>query len=263
MTLAATTFTKVIRVLINEMYDEFVRMPQTDDEWKTELKGFIENYEFPCIGAWDGFHVYVGSKLKSYFSFKKRYSMSSLGLVGYNKRFLHAAVGAPGSTHDGRILRTLRLYQQIVAGKVIPDKGVDLQGSGRIPLVSVTDSAFPKHSWLIKAYTDEATDAQQRYFNKKFRSARVVTEDAYGMLKGRWRFLFKQTECRMFNLKNIIMACILLHNICIAHNDPCEPRWRLTVKNLSLINKQLSKRGEDKKSSDLNRLKISNWLWTM
>ena len=150
-----------------------------------------------------------------------------------------------------------------MAGKVIPDKGVDLQGSGRIPLLSVADSAFPKHSWLIKAYTDETTDAQQRYFNKKLRSARVVTENAYGMLKGRWRFLFKQTECRMFNLKNIIMACILLHNICIAHNDPCEPRWRLTVKNLSLISKQLSKRGEDKKSSDLNRLKISNWLWTM
>ena len=88
ITLAANTFTKVIRVLIQEMYDDYVRMPQTDEEWVEELKGFIENYEFPCIGAWDGFHVYVGSKLKSYFSFKKRYSMSSLGLVGHNKRFL-------------------------------------------------------------------------------------------------------------------------------------------------------------------------------
>ncbi len=238
-------------------------MPQTDEELQRELKGFIENYEFPCIGAWDGFHVYVGSKLKSYFSFKKRYSMSSLWLVGHNKRFLYAAVGAPGSTHDGRILRTSRLYQEIVAGKVIPNKGVDLQGSGHIPLVTVADSAFPKHSWLLKAYTDETTDPQQRFFNKKLRSARVVTENAYGMLKGRWRFLFKQTECRMFNLKYIIMVCIMLHNICIAQNDPCEPRWRLTVKNLSLINKNLSKRGEDKNSSDLNRLKVSNWLWNM
>ena len=25
--------------------------------------------------------------------------MTNLGLIGYNKRFLYAAVGAPGSTH--------------------------------------------------------------------------------------------------------------------------------------------------------------------
>ena len=24
-------------------------------EWESEVKGFIENYEFPCVGAWDGF----------------------------------------------------------------------------------------------------------------------------------------------------------------------------------------------------------------
>ena len=39
------------------------------------------------------------SKLKSYFSFKKRYGMSNLGLVGYNKRFLYCAFGAPLEAH--------------------------------------------------------------------------------------------------------------------------------------------------------------------
>ena len=68
-------------------------------KWKAELKGFLENYNFPCVGAWDGFYVYVSSKLKSCFSFKKRYCMSNLGLVSYNKKFLYCAVGAPGSTH--------------------------------------------------------------------------------------------------------------------------------------------------------------------
>ena len=96
--LAATTFNKVTRVLVATMYDDYVKMPCSDSDWEGGLQGFIENYEFPCVGAWDGFHVYVSSKIKSYFSFKKRYTMSSMGLVGYNKRFLFAAVGAPGST---------------------------------------------------------------------------------------------------------------------------------------------------------------------
>ena len=84
------------------MYDAFVVSPKNQAEWETELKNFIENYEFPCVGAWNGFHnIYVCSKLKSYFSFKKRYTVSNV----YNKRILCAAVGAPGSIDDARMLK--------------------------------------------------------------------------------------------------------------------------------------------------------------
>ena len=31
------------------------------------------------------------------------------------------------------------------------------------------------------------------------------------------------------------MSCMMLHNLCISVNDPCEPQWRLEVKQLSLI----------------------------
>ena len=103
------------------MYDDYVKMPDSEEEWKAELIGFIENYEFPCVGAWDGFHVYVNTKLKSFCSFKKRYSMSNMGLVGYNKRFLFSAVGAPASTHDARMLKSTRLYQEILNGGLIPN----------------------------------------------------------------------------------------------------------------------------------------------
>ena len=252
----------VIRVLVATFYDDYVKMPASDVEWETQLRGFIENYEFPCVGAWDGFHVYISSKLKSFYSFKKRYTMSSMGLIGYNKCFLYAAVGAPGSTHDARMLKSTEMYKNIVNGGVISNRTVNLQGSGEIPLVTVGDSAFPRHPWLLKAYNEETTDPQQRYFNKKLCSAQVVTENAYGMLKGRWRILYKKTECRMYNLKYIIMASIMLHNLCISRNDPCEPRWRLEVRELSLIHKH-TVRKEDKDIPDLNRLKISNWLWNM
>ena len=77
-------------------YIRHVRLPETEQEWENEIRGFIENYEFPCIGAWDGFHVYVSTKLKSCYSFKKWYTMTTMGLVGYNK---------PDSTHHTRLLR--------------------------------------------------------------------------------------------------------------------------------------------------------------
>ena len=112
--------------------------------------------------------------------------MSNLELVGYNKRFLYCGVGAPGSTHDSRMLRSISLYEKIISGNIIPDKGITLGDFGKITLVTIGDVAFRKRAWLLK----DTRDPKQRYFNTKFCSARVVTENAYGMLKGRFRILY-------------------------------------------------------------------------
>ena len=95
ISLASVTFNKVSRVFVAMLYNRYVKLPRTDEEWEVELTGFLGKYEFPCAIACDGFHMYVSSKLKSCFSFKKRYSMSNLGLVSYNKKFLYCTVGAP------------------------------------------------------------------------------------------------------------------------------------------------------------------------
>ena len=251
ISLASVTINKVCPVLVVTLCNRYVKLPRTDEEWEAELKGFLENYEFPCVGAWDGFHVYVSSKLKSYFSFKKRCSMSNPGLVSYSKTFLYCAVGAPGSTHDERMCN-FAIYQKIVTGHV--------GEHGKIPLVTVGDTAFLKHAWLIKVFHEDTSDRRENFFNKKLCSARVVCENAYGMLKGRFRILYKRTECRLFNLKYIVMASVMLHNLCIDVNDRCIQHCRLNVKNISLIREQVEKR-EDINLSDANRSKIANWLW--
>ena len=133
ISLARQTFNKVTCVLVARMYDTFVVLPKNQAEWETELKNFIENYEFPYVGAWDGLPVYVCSKPKSYFSFKKRYTVSNLALVGYNKRILYAAAGAPGSTHDARMLKNTQLYQKICEGDTIPKLNICLEGAVTVP----------------------------------------------------------------------------------------------------------------------------------
>ena len=106
-----------------------VRLPTTDEEWQNEVRRFIESYEFPCVGAWDG--------------------------------------------------------------------------------------AFPQFAWLIKVYNENTRDNQKKYFNERLCGARIVTANTYSMLKGRWRILFKKTECQLFHLRYIVIACIILHNLCI------------------------------------------------
>jgi len=85
---ACAIFNHATRVTVQKLYDQFVILPKTEEERKAELTSFLEDWEFSCVGAWDGFHVYISSNLKNFFSFKKRYSVTNMGLIGCNKRFL-------------------------------------------------------------------------------------------------------------------------------------------------------------------------------
>ena len=69
------------------------------------------------------------------------------------------------------------------------------------------------------------------------------------MLKSRWRILYKKAESKVFNLKHIIMAWVMLHNFCITKHDPCNPRWRLSVEELELSNTVIKKRANKGKSN--------------
>ncbi|CAH3030183.1 unnamed protein product [Porites evermanni] len=151
---ASVIFNQVCKILVSTLYDRF-----------QGFESFLENWEFPCVGAWDGFHVYVSTKLKNYFSFKKRYSVSSLGFIASNKRFLWAAVGAPGSTHESRLLKSCDLFADIQQGRIFP-------------------SSHSNYTWLMKPYSESTRDPRKRYLNKRLCSGRIVSEHAYGMLKG-------------------------------------------------------------------------------
>ena len=117
--LAVETYNHAVRELSLRLYKRYVCTPRTDDECEEKLRGFIENYGFPCVGAWDRFHVYVSTHLKNYFSFKKRYSVSNMGLVSYNKRFLDVTVGAPGSTHDSRFLKYTNVFKKYIGWRSV------------------------------------------------------------------------------------------------------------------------------------------------
>ena len=123
-----------------------VTWPSTDEEWKAELKEVKENYEFSFAGASNGFRVILSSKLKGYHSLKKKYTVNNLGLVSHNKRFLYAAVGASGGTHDRHLFKSAPKYSEIIGISLIPVHKAALGNIGEIPLVTIGDTALPRFS---------------------------------------------------------------------------------------------------------------------
>ena len=73
--------------------------------------------------------------------------------------------------------------------------------------------------WLLKPYGDAVPSKKQRYFNYCLSCARMVSECAFGQLKGRYRVLHRRCESSNDIHKIIALSCILLHNICTAKGD--------------------------------------------
>ena len=64
----------------------------------------------------------------------------------------------------------------------------------------------------------------------------------------------------MYNVKYVVMACVLLDDLCIARQDPCNPRWKLHVDKLSLVERNIP-RTENKGQSQEIVSKIAEWVW--
>ena len=57
----------------------------------------------------------------------------------------------------------------------------------------------------------------------------MVTEGAYGQLKGRWRVLMRKCESPPEKVRTITLACIVLHNICIEREYTLSNQLDLSV----------------------------------
>ena len=204
---------------------EFIKFPVTEQEVLQSIRLFTNKSPFPqVVGAIDGSHIAlktvpVNERIE-YFNRKQYYSIVIQGVADASFKFLDVSTGYPGSIHDARILRLSKLQREIDQGTWLNTPSKRIGGSEVGPLL-VGDSAYPLSVWLMKPFkqTPTLTESQLR-FNRALSQARVVIEQAFGILKGRWRCLYKLLEEKTSRVPTTIMACCVLHNICIDVGDP-------------------------------------------
>lgn len=68
---------------------------------------------------------------------------------------------------------------------------------------------------------------EQNTFNYRLSSARMVVENAFGRLKGRWKCLAKRNDVDISIMPDIVIACCVLHNICEIQKEHYLPEWNI------------------------------------
>lgn len=168
--------------------------------------------KFPnVIGCVDGSYISVTTPSKKIRStYTNRHDQTSITLQAIcdsDKRFLDVFTGPPSKVHDSRIYKLSPISDRL---QIICEGKFHILG----------DSAYELREWLLTPYRNyEMMSAEKNNFNDKFCPTRVVIENAFCHLKGRFRQLMRLDVRDVNRLTKFIVSCCVLHNICIDMKD--------------------------------------------
>ena len=215
---ASTAFdaiTLVIR-LLNSIKNNVIRWP-TDQEMIEGEQSFFDDSKIEgVLGCIDGTLIRIKSPGQlvqhDYVDRYQQHSYNLAAVCDHNLSFTFISAASPGGYHDQRVLRQSELWDHINtvdATHVFPSGYYHILGDSAYKLMERILVPFKDHGQLT---------VQQKRFNLQLSRARIVIENAFGWLKGRFRRL-KYIDAEQEKIPLIITACCVLHNISLRFTE--------------------------------------------
>ena len=227
---------EVCQLIVEVLWEETVSTlwPDNEEKMMDLMKCMDTEWQFTyAYAAIDGSHIPIrcppggAEAAKEYYNFKNFYSIVLMAIVDSKYRFLWGSCGYPGNLHDSLIFKSTELYSKLMSGRC--QNNLQMEGNIMVPPILLGDGAFPFHPWLMKPYSQAVLKTDEQYFNYRLSRARMVTEGAFGKLKGRWRVLSRKCESNVETVKAMTLACVVLHNLCIERGDVTLRHWDMSL----------------------------------
>ena len=201
--------------LFVKILPEVIRRPSNETEIAAVSEGFKKlskcNAFVKCLGAIDGSHIWMTAPKDlagDYYNRKHKTTVQLQAIVDHRGLFLDIFCGFPGSVHDMRVLRHSTIYQ---SGHFPPRNYFIIGDQG---YRCITNPLA-----LISPYRTALTEQQLR-FNNILSKARIIVEQAFGWLKGRWRCLHdSRLRVNYKKVPHVVSVCCILHNLCVLKDD--------------------------------------------
>lgn len=163
------------------------------------------------VGAVDGCHIKIDAPKyspSSYINRKGFHSIVLQGICNEKMEFIDVYVGEVGSVHDACVFRRSEIHDRLKQHLLAEDEHI------------LGDAAYPLSTFLLVPYKDNGFLTQrQKIFNTKLSSCRIKIEQAFGILKMRFRRL-KYVETKdIRTIVQLVMAGCILHNIILKYGD--------------------------------------------
>ena len=199
---------------------DFIKFPKGEVETRKAIQAFQEISSFSqVVGAIDGSHIPIiapKNDANDYYNRKQFHSIVLQGVADAD-----VCTGYAGSIHDARVLRMTSLASEVENRTILVSPAIRSGTGEEIRPLLVANPAYKLTNWCMKPYPEirTITPGQRNSFNKALNRARVVIEQAFGMLKGRWGCLLVKLDESVDKIPLTTITCYILHNICIEVRD--------------------------------------------
>ena len=217
---------QVCKVILKEFQQEYLVFPTDPEDWK-KIEERFRQWNVPhAVGALDGKHIAIKKPKKSgseYFNYKGYFALVLLALVDADYKFLWVNVGASGSSSDTQIFNCSKLKRRIENGTLgLPPPEPLGPGGPDLHYFLLGEDAFALVPWLVKRYSRRQLTREERMANYRISKGRRVVENSFGILVKRFRVLLTTMEQRPKVVRDIVLTCVVLHNMLRSHQGAAE-----------------------------------------
>ncbi|XP_046145446.1 protein ANTAGONIST OF LIKE HETEROCHROMATIN PROTEIN 1-like [Osmia bicornis bicornis] len=231
----ATTIAKIIPEVCEAIYtvlkDEYLKMPNTEEEWVQHANEFKKKWNFPnCVGAIDGKHVRIfapPNSGSSHYNYKGSHSIVLMAVADANYRIIYCDVGCKGRISDGGVFNRCSLSNALERNAInIPPANPLVENGPPVPYVIVADDAFALKSYMMKPYSGYDLSGPQRVYNYRLSRARRIIENVFGIMSTRFRILLTSINLDEKKTTKIVLAISNDFDRETASGDLVLGRWR-------------------------------------
>lgn len=224
-------------IIWNILSPLYVCKPNRED-YKQISQDFENMWDLPnCVGAIDGKHIAIQCPPHSgsqFYNYKNFFSLVLLAICDARYIFTVVDVGAYGSQSDGGyyikfillvysiglnyivkymykyffagVLAESEFGKQLCANNLpLPNDKIIPNSRLKFPHYFIGDPAFPLKTNLLRAYPGKRLTLDKKIYNYRISRARVVIENAFGILVARWRVLRSSLNCTPGNAEKVKM----------------------------------------------------------
>lgn len=168
-------------------------------------------------------------------------------MCDHNSLITHCATGEPGSLTHRTVFQKSGMENFINDNSKFPGEAL-----------LIGDDAYELHPRLMTPFPSGSLTERQANYNKHHSLAHQVVVRCFQLLKGRMRSLLETLPItRVKLIPEYIVACCVIHNICIMQGDTIniENLPPIEKPNLPVVYKQSCSVGSNKRNWIMNSLK--------
>ena len=194
----------------------YMSPPETEVQWRRISQEFQDIWQFPhVVGALDGKHIVIEAPAKTgtlYHNYKGTFSIVLLAICDAKYNFTLVDMGQYGSNNDSGVLAQSEIGYAFERNTLnLPPSEVVTDTQLDIPYFLVGDEIFPLKQWLMRPYPGKLSEPERIYNYRQSRARRVI-ENAFGILRARWRIFSRPIKASVENTERYVMASLCLHN---------------------------------------------------